>query len=111
MKLNFFVIFLRYIATPALVFILLGIPVMQPSYAAPADRCHDKAAMYQLTFSLRDSGMTDKHILTQTWFFSGFSDSERQQAVYRVKREGELGFMSAKALYQHVLRDCRSASS
>lgn len=92
------------IGTAALAISLLA-GLTAPAHAA--ERCHDLAAMYQMTYSLRDAGLTDAQTMTHTRLYQGFTDAERMQAIYRVRREGELGYMTSKSVYRHVYLDCR----
>lgn len=74
----------------------------QPAHAA--DLCHDRAALYQLAHALRS--LPDRVALAQL----GSSD-EARVALDRVRPAGDLGFLSAGALYRHVYLECRSAAS
>lgn len=77
--------------------------------AQAAERCHDKAAMYQLSRSLFTAGLDDRAIAAQLAIYP-FSELERKQAVERVKTAGDLGYMSAKTLYRHVYLECRGGA-
>lgn len=74
--------------------------------ASVPDRCHDMAAMYRLTYQMRDLGLSDERLITHTRIYGGFSDFERYQAVIRVKQAGDLGYLSGDALYKHIYLEC-----
>jgi hypothetical protein len=86
---------------------LVAACLVGPAHAG--DRCHDKAAMYQLGKTLQATGLTDSQIVAQLAGYP-FTELERRQAVERVKAGGDLGFMSAKTLYRHIYLECRGAA-
>jgi hypothetical protein len=90
-------------------FAVIAASLMLTAPVQAADKCHDKAAMYQTSYSLHAAGLTDAQVEAQLVGFP-FSAEERHEAAIRTKPDGDLGYMSAKTLYRHVYLACRGAA-
>jgi len=100
----------RLLISVAIYLIAMVVVFCVTSPAHAADRCHDKAAMYQLVYNLRDAKLSDDQVLAYTWMYQGVTEAERLTAIYRVRPTGDLGAFTAKTLYRHVYLECRGGA-
>jgi hypothetical protein len=85
-----------------------GIMLVTPARAEGShELCHATASMYRMVFGLRDLDLSDDQLMVYAGISNQFSEDARQRAVWRTRRGGDLGNLTASTIYNHVFHECR----